>query len=180
MITGYGKHLGVQRAFLLLPVGAVLPVQVESFEIDRGELVKGGLDDLQNSDDFVVSVKSVREDFRSRVFVIFIGVCPLESPSRLEFSIESSVLSGIRGSLFSTVRLSIDFYDFDAGSWEEIYAGRPSNFGDSTRLVVAGGDLSRFVQTGGNQIKARCRYESSRRRQGFSANLDHVFWNIGS
>ncbi len=170
-IAGYGRHLGRQRGFLLIPIGEV---QVESFEITRGELVNGGLPELRSSDNIDLSAKRARADVLSRVFAIFRSTSPVANPSSLSFSIESAVFAR------STVNQSVDLYDFGAGTWEQVYTGVASRFVDSTVLVDGPGSLSRFVEPGTNQIQARCRYESINVRQEFTANIDHVFWNIGN
>ena len=56
-IAGCGKHLGLQRGFLLIPIGEA---QVESFEIERGEFVNGGLPELRNSDNTDLSARRAR------------------------------------------------------------------------------------------------------------------------
>jgi hypothetical protein len=159
--------------WLEIDLATVTTVPVESFQVTRGNLVAGGLAQLASSDNVDVSSSRAIGDIQSRVFLTFSGTSPAEFPASIQFSVESSVFAR------SQVNLAIDLYNFEIAGWEEVHAGVASQFMDSIVAVQATGDLSRFVQPVTNQIEARCRYESVNQRQQFTANVDHVFWEIG-
>ena len=166
------KSIGTSFGIALYDRSVSAFVAVDAVSITRGILINGGVKELAQSDNIdVVAIRS-SADVQSRVFFEFSGISPLENPASFEFSIESAVFAR------SQVDQSIDLFNFDSNSWEEVYVGIASPFVDDELLAEAGGDLSRFVQSGTRTIEARCRYQSVNPRQQFSANVDRALWVI--
>ena len=87
-------------------------------------------------------------------------------------TVESSVFAR------SPITLEIELFNFTTDSWEVVHSGVASRFVDSAVVIEPSGDLSRFVNVGDSLIRSRVRYDSANRRQRFSANIDHVEWEI--
>ncbi len=159
--------------WLEINLETVTTAAVESFDVTRGDLVSGGVMQLASSDNNDLVASRASGDIQSRVDMTFASTSPVQNPASFAFSIESAVFAR------SQVNQSIDLYNFDSDTWEEVYTGVAARFTDSTVELELTGDLSRFVQPGTGTIDARCRYESINPRQQFTANVDHVFWAIG-
>ncbi len=144
-----------------------------SFEVTHGTWASGSLADLLESDDSDLTVRRNSADLSSRVFIEVRGVSPTPTPSAFAFSLEGSVFAR------SEVVQSIDFYNYNTDSWEEVFTTSASRFSDSTEIANASGDMTRFVQAGTTEILARCRFESANPRQQFTVNLDQILWMIG-
>ena len=80
LITGYGKHLGVTRAFLLTPV---LEANALQFEIERGTVVSGDVGDLAESDDQYLVMNSTFNLFRYQLSFTVEATLPTETPRTL-------------------------------------------------------------------------------------------------
>ena len=144
-----------------------------SFDVTHGTWVSGSLADLMTSDDSDLTASRNSVDLSSRVFIEVSGVSPTPAPSAFAFSLEGSVFAR------SEVVESIDFYNYISDSWEEVASSSASRFSDSTEIATASGDMTRFVQAGTNEVRARCRFESANARQQFAVNLDQILWMIG-
>ncbi len=145
----------------------------DSFLVTRGSYLSGGVQELANSDNADLSIRRATADAQSRTEFEVIGASQTASPSTLEVTLEASVFA--RGPVIQTIEL----FDFDAATWEQIDARPASRLSDATITVAATGDLSRFIQPGTNRIEARIRYQSVNPRQRFSSNTDQLIWTIG-
>ena len=58
--------------------------------------------------------------------------------------------------------------------------GRPARFSDSTVVITAGGDVSRFVEPGTGEMTARIRYVGNSPRLQFSVNADYAVWRLSN
>ena len=172
-VTGAGQGTPLPARGLAALESCIVEVAIDSFEFTRGNYSSGTVADLASSDNSDVSGRRNSSDTVSRVFLEVKGVSPTETPSSLKFTLEASVFAR------STVVQSIDLFNYDTATWEEVDSQPAAAFVDSTVMVSATGDLSRFVEDGTNCIEARCRYESPSARQQFTANVDQVLWTIG-
>ena len=158
--------------FMTVDLSPVQTVNVDSFNVTRGEYVSGGLPELANSDNSDLVARRANNDIQSRVFVEFKSFSPTETPSRFDLTFEAAVFAR------STVVQSIDMFNYDTGDWEEVDSRNAQRLVDLVTVVTPAGDLSRFVEPGTGCIEARVRFQSVSPRQKFSANIDHVIWTI--
>ena len=144
----------------------------DAFAITRGTYASGGASDLAGSDNSDVSARRRTNDISSRVFLEVETTTTATSPIQLSFTVEASVFAR------STVTQSIDLYNHVDGIWEEIDSRNAARFADAVAAGSAGGDLSRFIESGTGLLKARVRFESVNPRQQFTANIDQTIWTI--
>lgn len=149
-----------------------LAVPGDSFEVTRGTLGSGGIEELEASDNLDLSIRRNTSDTQSRTEFEIRAVGPVASPSTMEVTLEGSVFGRTQ------VDQTIELFDYAAGVWEEVDTREATRFTDSVVTVAATGDLSRFVETGTMCVKARIRYQSISPRQRFSSNTDQFFWTI--
>ena len=152
------------------PVNFPVSVEPDSFVVTEGIYVSGGIAELTSSDDADLVVRpfgASNAQFQVK------GVSPVESPSWIEITLESSVTP-----LLSSVDQSIDFYNYDDQTWEEIDVRQAERINDGTVGVAATGDLSRFVESGTRCIEARIRYKSTNPRRRFVSGTDLLEWTI--
>lgn len=147
----------------------VLP---DSYSVTRGEWNSGGVARVQASDNDDLSIRRKSSDVTSRTEFVVTGFSPAENPVSMQLTLEGSVFAR------STVNQTIELFNFDTGLWEVIDVRAANRFGDSTVTVSPGGDLSRFVEDGTLDMKARIRFVSPSNRQRFTSNTDQFFWTI--
>jgi hypothetical protein len=144
----------------------------DSFLVTRGAHVSGGLMELATSDNTDLSLQRATADIQSRTEFEVKAVSPVANPSSLEVTLEGAVFAR------SQVNQTIELYDYAAAAWEQVDTRAATRFTDSTVVVAATGDLSRFVEAGTMCIEARIRYQSLNPRQQFSSNTDQFIWTI--
>lgn len=147
-------------------------VEPLSVAVPFGNYVSGGVSELSNSDDVDFSARRSSTDVQSRVFVEVMGQSPSATPVGLSLTVEGSVFAR------TEVAQRVDFWNFETSEWELIDDGVATRFVDSTVNAVGAGDLSRFVDSGNLEVRARVRLQSLNPRQQFSANIDQISWNI--
>ena len=162
----------LEGGFLMLVTPPSPIVNVDSFDVTRGDYVSGGLAELRDSDNADLSARRRQSDIQSRVFIEFKGLSPTATPASLEVTLEASVFAR------STVNQSIDLFNYQTLAWEEIDTRAASRLTDQVTTVMATGDLARFVSPDDGCVLARVRFESLAARQNFSANVDQFFWTI--
>ena len=134
--------------------------------------VGGTIAELSVSDNLDLTAIRNSADVQSRVFLELTSTSPTETPSLFAFTLEAAVFAR------SAVTQSIDLFDYQLASFEEVDVRPANRFTDLVTTVEATGDLSRFVQPSTGEITARVRYESVNPRQQFSANIDQTIWGI--
>ena len=142
------------------------------FDVTRGNYVGGSIAELSVSDNVDLTAIRRPTDIQSRVFLEVTSTSPAEVPSLFSFTVEAAVFAR------SEVSQSIDLFNYQLGSFEEVDVRPANRFTDLVTTVEAAGDLSRFVEPGTGEIKARVRFESANPRQQFSANIDQTVWGI--
>lgn len=146
---------------------------VESFEVTRGTYFAGDVASLATSDDVDLSARRATQDVQSLAEFEFNGFSPFASPGSLDVTLESSVFARTQ------VVQTIELFDFDSQSWEEVDSRDAARFSDVTVNARADGDLSRFVEPGVLTVRARVSYRSTNPRQRFSCNNDVFTWSVG-
>ncbi|MEM7455786.1 MAG: hypothetical protein AAF456_15645, partial [Planctomycetota bacterium] len=140
--------------------------------VTKGTYVSGGSSDLGTSDNSDFSVARSSTDVQSRTEFELMAASPTANPSEMEVTLEGSVFAR------STVNQTIELFNYNTSSWEQVFTGEANRFSDTTVTVEITGDLSRFVDGGSNNIEARVRYQSPAGRQNFTSNTDQFIWTI--
>jgi hypothetical protein len=151
----------------------VFELMAESFLVTRGIHVAGGVFELGVSDNIDLSIQRATSDIQSTTELEVKAVCPVANPSSIDVKLEGAVFAR------SQVNQTIELFNYVDGTWEEVDTRTATRFTDSTVIVAATGDLSRFVEAGTMCIEARIRYQSPVARQQFSSNTDQFIWTIG-
>lgn len=145
---------------------------VNQFVLPAGQLVFGGLEDIEESDDLDLVARRSNSDLQSRVFIQVSATARVRDPDIFEFRLESAVFA--RG----LVNQSIDLFNYRSEEWEQVDARPASRFVDNVVSVEPDGDLIRFVDPRDGTVQARVRYESPSPRQQFSVNIDQMIFSI--
>lgn len=152
---------------IVLDVSGV--VQANSFSVEDGTLVSGGLPELVDSDDSDLTLRrsfgGTRTEFQVK------GESPVESPSSFEISFEGSVT--MRGNV---VTQTVELFDYDTSEWEVVDSRRARRFDRLVELSLDG-ELSRFVEAKTRCVEARISYDAASTRT-FSSNTDQFVWTI--
>ncbi len=164
---GYDAYLAAFRPELL---GMVVP---DSFLVTYGVHVSGDETDLATSDNADLSIKRLGTDVQSRTEFEVVGTSSTAAPSNLEVTMEGAVFAR------ATVVQTIEFWNYMSGAWELVDTRNATNMIDSTIIVAATGDLSRFVNQTTFTLEARVHFQSTSPRQRFSSNTDQFIWMIG-
>ncbi|MEM7453817.1 MAG: hypothetical protein AAF456_05605 [Planctomycetota bacterium] len=137
-----------------------------------GDLVSGGLPELAEDDGFDYVMSRRISDLQARTQFDVAAVSPAIDPSHFELTVKASVFA--RG----TVTQSVDLFNYDSGTWEQVDSRLASRFGDTSVSISPIGDLSRFVEPGTCVIEARVRHRAVGQRQQFSTRTDRFVWAI--
>jgi hypothetical protein len=148
-------------------------VAPEAVKVIFGQHQSGDLTSLSQSDNSDLSIRRSSIDLIARTGFEVTGTSPESNPDSIRLIVEGSVFAR------SGVTQTIDLYDFDSATWEQLDSRMASRFSDVVVDVAATGELSRFVESGSNRLKARVQYRSTASRQQFSSNTDQFIWTIG-
>lgn len=148
-------------------------VTPDSYVVTQGTEVSGDISSLDESDDVDLSVRRAVQDVQARTMIELNGTSPFSNPGSLDVTLESSVFARTQ------VVQSIELYNFDSDSYEQIDSRDAARFTDATVEASATGDLSRFVESGSNAVRARIVYDSTNPRQRFTCHNDLFSWSFG-
>ncbi|MEM7456385.1 MAG: hypothetical protein AAF456_18715 [Planctomycetota bacterium] len=137
-----------------------------------GDFVSGDVEELSESDDLDFVMRRANNDVQSRTQFDLEATSPVALPQSLVVTIEAAVFA--RG----TVVQSIDLFNYDTNSWEQVDSQPASRLGDVVVIIEPDGDLSRFVEPGTNLLEARVRYRSISARRQFASRTDLFHWTI--
>lgn len=151
--------------------GIVTP---DSMTVIRGTHTAGTIVDLSESDDTDVSLRRANSDIQSRTQIELVSTSPMTIPASMRIVVEGSVFAR------TNISQKVELYNYDTNSWEEVDARNASRFIDQVADINVTGDVSRFVQSGTNEMKARLLFTSANPRQQFSSNTDQFNWIIGN
>ncbi|MEM7455071.1 MAG: spondin domain-containing protein [Planctomycetota bacterium] len=140
--------------------------------VTAGTHLSGGATELAQSDNVDFRAGRNTFDIQSRVIAEFAANSPSATPTNIEVTFEASVFA--RGA----VNQNLEMWNYQTGAWEVVDTRGANRFQDTTVTVTASGDLSRFVEPISQEVLLRARYVSPSARQNFSANIDHVQWEI--
>ena len=140
----------------------------DSFEVTRGVLGTGELIDLFSSDDNDVTVRRRDTDVQSTTQIVLTTGSPVAAPHSMTAKLEGSVFAR------STVTQTVELFNFDLGTWEEVDRRPASRFNDRSDLIPIGGDLSRLVNDSDLAVQVRVTFQSPVQRQQFTSNTDQL------
>ncbi len=153
--------------------GVPLTVLPERVQVTRGQFLSGVLSDLFLSDDAYYNVAARRptEVAAASVEIVLTGTSPTETPSSLGFRVEAAVDA-------TPTRLRVELYNFQSGSWEQV--GEVSGPTTDTRFdFSASGNLSRFVQPGTGEVRARIGFhDRGVTVANWNGRFDQAVWRI--
>jgi hypothetical protein len=148
-------------------------VLASSFEVTRGQLVSGTIDDLGASDDQDVEVEArlPSEIAANSVEIEVTGTATTDSPSGIAFAVEAATSGD------PTVQ-KIELYNYDTQLWEMVSErGGPNS--DTVTQVIIRTDASRFVEAGTREVKARVGFgDRGVNFPSWGGTYDQVFWTI--
>ncbi len=145
----------------------------DSFTTTRGILAAGDIVDLAASDDNDVVIRRRNTDIQSTTQFVLSTGSPVASPASMMIELEGSVFAR------STVTQTVELFNQDLGTWEQVDSRSANRFSDRTDLIPIGGDLSRFVNDTDFSIEARVSYTSLSARQQFTSNTDRLVVLVG-
>jgi hypothetical protein len=143
------------------------------FEVTRGELAQGDLEDLFGSDDakVVVDARRPTEVSVASVEIEVTGMSTSEAPRSFQFVLEAS-------SAGAPAVQRVELYNYDTDSWEIMDERSPSP-SDAVVSVLVEADTGRFIDNGTLQMKARIGYhDRGVSFPGWSGNYDVASWRI--
>lgn len=150
------------------------PVTVtpDSVTPTRGQYFSGDIVDLSTLDSEDYRMRRSSTDVISRTQFEVTGMSPVVNPTSIELTLVGSVFAR------TEVNQTIEMFNYDTNSWEQVDVSSASRFFDVTTSVELTGDLSRFVDDSTNEIQSRITFQSTNPRQQFSSNTDMFTWTI--
>ena len=149
--------------------GIVKPV---SFRVVDGERRFGQVTALAASDNVDLVIRRAPDSLQPLITIHANATSPIENPSTFELSVESSVFAR------SVIEMTVALFNFSTNEFEEVSVENAARFVDRVTIVVAEGDLSRFVDSTTGGIRAQVRYRSLLPRQNYLATIDQLIWTI--
>jgi hypothetical protein len=149
------------------------PVFPDAFEVTRGVLLVGGLDELLSSDDARLNVGARRptEIAASSVEIELTGTSPTETPSALAFTVEAA-------SSGDPANQIIELFNYDSTQWERLDVRAATN-SDRTVTVNVTTNPGRFVEDGTGEMKARVGFlDLGVTFPSWDGRYDVTFWTI--
>jgi len=144
-----------------------------NFIINRGTLFSGnrtGSLDYSDDNHLVLRPGVTLSTSQSPILVQALGTSAYSPTASLKFVIEASASS-------SSIRQLVEFYNFSKGIWEVVDQRNLTTF-DVKINLTAGGTVSRFIQAGTNEVRARISYRPTAPVLGFpwSTRIDMIHW----
>ncbi|MEM7457606.1 MAG: hypothetical protein AAF456_24970 [Planctomycetota bacterium] len=171
-------EVGANNGFRIEKIGVepatsgVITVAPSSFTRTRGDLVSGSEIELAESDNVDLSLQRRGVDIQSITQFEVKGTSPFAVPSDIEVTLEGSVFAR------STVNQTIEAFNYNAQTWDQIDVRAAVRLTDSVVTVPIGQAASDYVEPGTNCIELRITYQSLNQRQRFSSNTDQLIWTI--
>jgi V8-like Glu-specific endopeptidase len=152
----------------------VLPT---SFSFFRGSHVGGGIVELFTSNNVYVVGAPLPPVLITdpSVGLEIVGTSPLANPAELKIRVETSTSAAPPAGLMQVVLL----FDYVAGVWVQVDS-RAATGGDNTIEAAAGGSLSRFVQAGTMQMRARIAWHDGGAlfSPAYLVRIDQSIWRM--
>ena len=168
-----GADIGSDSDYIRDFVIESLPIHVpaDALNVTTGFVRRGGLEQLEFSDNLVLSIQRSSINIQPVVEFELTAVAPSLNPGLLNFVLEASVFS--RGNVTQMISL----FNYQTGEFELVDSRLASRFSDLVVDVSLDGDLTRFLTKGG-EMKSKIRFQASDPRARFSANVDQAIWTV--
>ena len=129
----------------------------ESHKLSDGVLAGGSLADVFASDDVYMELDPTptKNLLKQTIHLILQSTSPSTSPGNFQFRFESSMVGGPSGDVIQTIEL----FNYSTNTFELLDTRAVANT-DESILISPGGDLSRFVQSGTDEITASIKWKS--------------------
>ena len=150
----------------------VTQTPVNEFVLPLGQLVFGGIDEIDDSDDLDLVVRRSSSDLRPLVTLQVATNARTTDPDILEFRVEGAAFS--RGAIQQT----IEMYDHRAQAWEQIDSRTAPRFMDRVTSVEPRGEIRRFIDPRDGRVECRVHFRGSVARSQFSVNIDQMVFRI--
>ena len=151
-----------------------MPIQPDFMHFEIGTVVSGGLPEILLSDDRFMQVRpgvesTIRQD---PITMIVEGTSPTDRPTSLAMVIESRASA-------TWVSQNVRLWDWSANVYREVDS-RPLKTVDGSLVVVAAGDLTRFVQPGTNRMRSRIGFRAAAPAltSTWFVRIDQVGWRF--
>jgi photosystem II stability/assembly factor-like uncharacterized protein len=149
-------------------------VVAEQLNVLRGRQVGGDLVDTHVSDDSRLEFNPglTLNSKEPPIRIEFVATLPLDQPSEITFTLESRANT-------PNIDQQIELFNFVTGFYEQVDLGEAS-IADSVVEYVVTGDITRFVEAGSGETKARLSWKANGILLEFpwTVGIDHVFWTI--
>jgi hypothetical protein len=146
----------------------------ESFALQHGQRLSGGIPELAAGDDqyLILQPRLSPGSLPGLVQVAFDGTSPTATPTSLQFTLEAGVFSA---GLFQTIELLNQ-----QTSQYELVDTRPASTSDTRITLTPGGNVSRFVHPTTRGMTARVTFaeNAALRASLWQARVDQVLWTI--
>jgi hypothetical protein len=144
-----------------------------NFLVSRGTVVSGNTTgSLGYPDDnrLVLRPGVTLSTAQAPILVRAFGTSAFSPTASLKFVIEVSSTS-------SSIQQLVEFFNFSQSTWEVIDQ-RNLTTSDTKITLTAGGTISRFIQSGTNEVRARVSYRATGPTLGFpwSTRIDMIHW----
>ena len=165
------KYVGPEPFLPPAPQPPPTPQQVgvASFQVLQGTIISGAnLTAVQSSDNSYMTLQPVRSTTPAQVS--FDAAAPTTTPSALSFNLEAATT-------LTNITQTVELYNFTTKAYEQLSQGTVST-SDAQFKFTLSGDLSRFVETGTNRLRARLTYTPPSKTSAWTARIDQVFWYV--
>lgn len=143
---------------------------VQTMTVVTGNLLGGGVPELQESDNEKVNVRAVTEPICA---IEVEGTSPTATPSLFSFTLEASTRASQED-----VQQIIEFFNYQTGAYEEIDNRPAQSLGDLVTTVEGTGSLSRFVEADTMRVKAKLTIRRNVITRGIQGFFDQAIWTI--
>jgi len=171
----YPSYLSTHEGMANIYVNAIYnqpTISPLDFELVRGVLISGGLDELYLSDDarLVAQAGIVLEASEPPVWIVLDAQAPEAAPQELKFALEA---------MASTPGLTqrVELYNYDSESFEEVDA-RAATTSDSLVEVVITDNPARFIDPETLQVSAQVTWKATAPVTSWpwQVRVDQVYW----
>lgn len=163
------------RGMFLATEKSVLP---EADKLLDGVITSGSLADVFSSNDVYMELdpSPTGNPIKQIVELIVQSTSTSAAPGTFHFRVQASMAGGPTGDVLQEIKL----FNYNTNAFETLDT-RPAENSDQTVLVIPGGDLSRFVQSGTGEITAVVKWTSpsfAGATFNWSVDLDEAVWVI--
>ncbi|MEM7453063.1 MAG: hypothetical protein AAF456_01795 [Planctomycetota bacterium] len=151
---------------------ARLSVGADSIDVLRGNLISGGLQELDRSDNQDVSLRRSNSDVVGTIEVEISGTSPYLNPAAAALTVESS------GFFRSEILQTVEAWNFENETWVHLDTRPLTQFGDMEVTLASSGNVSKYVDQNTGEFLTRVRYTTASSRQSYGIGIDRLTWTF--